>query len=152
MPLSPGQILNNRFRIVTLLGQGGFGAVYKVWDINLKRPMALKENLDTSPDAQRQFLREAQMLASLDHPNLTRVTLYFVIAQQGQYLVRLLRRRRTGHPLSIYPIQLRLAAFEEAFTHISLPAPLPGLARDHIQRPEGGRGPLPLGVPHGVPL
>jgi serine/threonine protein kinase len=28
MPLSPGQILNNRYRIVRLLGQGGFGAVY----------------------------------------------------------------------------------------------------------------------------
>jgi len=32
MPLTPGQILNNRYRIVKLLGQGGFGAVYRAWE------------------------------------------------------------------------------------------------------------------------
>ena len=30
MPLSQGQVLNNRYRIVKLLSQGGFGAVYRV--------------------------------------------------------------------------------------------------------------------------
>ena len=62
MPLETGQILNNRYRIVKLLGQGGFGAVYRAWDINLERPRALKENLEISPEAQRQFKREAQIL------------------------------------------------------------------------------------------
>jgi serine/threonine protein kinase len=35
MPLTSGQTLNNRYRIVKLLGQGGFGAVYRAWDTNL---------------------------------------------------------------------------------------------------------------------
>jgi formylglycine-generating enzyme required for sulfatase activity len=87
MPLSQGQILNNRYRIETLLGQGGFGAVYRVWDTNLERPMALKENLDTSPEAQRQFKREAQILFDLSHPNLPKVIDCFIIPDQGQYLV-----------------------------------------------------------------
>src|SRR5512139_2729597 len=87
MPLSPGQTLNNRYRIVKLLGQGGFGAVYRAWDTNLERPRALKENLDTSPEAQRQFKREAQILSDLAHPNLPRVIDHFVIPGQGQYLV-----------------------------------------------------------------
>jgi hypothetical protein len=56
MPLSPGQILNNRYRIVKILGQGGFGAVYRAWDTTFDLPIALKENTETSPEAQRQFL------------------------------------------------------------------------------------------------
>lgn len=87
MPLQQGQVLNNRYRTVKLLGQGGFGAVYKAWDINLNKACAVKENLDTSPEAQRQFAREATVLANLSHPNLPRVTDHFSLPGQGQYLV-----------------------------------------------------------------
>lgn len=87
MPLSQGQVLKERYRIVKLLGQGGFGAVYRAWDMNLSRPCAVKENLDASNEAQRQFQREALILAGLSHPNLPRVTDYFFLTGQGQYLV-----------------------------------------------------------------
>ncbi len=87
MSLSQGQVLNNRYRIAKLIGQGGFGAVYRAWDISLNQPCALKENLDTSQEAQRQFYREATFLASLRHPNLPRVTDHFLIPGLGQYLV-----------------------------------------------------------------
>jgi len=87
MPLEQGQVLNNRYRIVSLLGQGGFGAVYRAWDINLKRPCAVKENLDATPEAQEQFERTAIILAGLRHPNLALVSDHFFIPGQGQYLV-----------------------------------------------------------------
>jgi peptide/nickel transport system substrate-binding protein len=87
MPLTSGQVLNNRYRIVKLLGQGGFGAVYRAWDVNLSRPCAVKENMDASPEAQAQFGREATILANLIHNNLARVTDYFFLPGQGQYLV-----------------------------------------------------------------
>src|SRR5512139_1574257 len=87
MPLTAGQVLNNRYRIVSLLAQGGFGAVYRAWDINLNRPCAVKENMDVSPEAQRQFTREATVLANLSHPNMPRVTDHFILPGQGQYLV-----------------------------------------------------------------
>lgn len=88
MPLTTGQTLhNNRYRIVKLIGQGGFGAVYRAWDTVLNQPAALKENLDTSQEAQRQFEREAQMMAGLRHPNLPRVIDHFFLPGQGQYLV-----------------------------------------------------------------
>jgi serine/threonine protein kinase len=87
MPLAATQVLNNRYRIVALLGQGGFGAVYRAWDLNLKRPCAVKENLDTSAEAQRQFEREAELLANLSHPNLPRVLDSFLLPSLGQYLV-----------------------------------------------------------------
>ena len=88
MPLAPGDVLhNNRYRIVRLLGQGGMGAVYRAWDTILEIPVAIKENLDTSPEAQRQFTGEARILARLAHPSLPRVIDTFFAPGQGQYLV-----------------------------------------------------------------
>ncbi len=87
MPLAQGQVLQNRYRIVKLIGQGGFGAVYRAWDLSLNHPCALKENFDTSTEAQRQFQREASILANLRHPHLPRVTDHFFISNLGQYLV-----------------------------------------------------------------
>jgi serine/threonine protein kinase len=87
MTLSIGQVVDNRYRIVSLLGQGGFGAVYKAWDTRLERPCALKENLASSPEAEKQFGKEATILANLNHPNLPRVIDHFTVPGQGQYLV-----------------------------------------------------------------
>jgi len=87
MPLEQGNILNDRYRILSILGQGGFGAVYRAADMTLKRPCAVKENLDTTAEAQRQFEKEAIVLAQLSHPNLPRVQDHFTISGQGQYLV-----------------------------------------------------------------
>jgi formylglycine-generating enzyme required for sulfatase activity/serine/threonine protein kinase len=87
MALKPGELLHQRYRIAGLLEQGGFGAVYRAWDISLGHPCAVKENLDASAEARQQFEREAKILAGLSHPNLPRVTDHFFIAAQGQYLV-----------------------------------------------------------------
>ena len=87
MPLAQGQVIENRYRTVRLIGQGGFGAVYRAWDLRLKSPCALKENFDGSAEAQRQFEREASVLANLRHPNLPRVSDYFSVPGQVQYLV-----------------------------------------------------------------
>lgn len=85
--LKRGEVLQSRYRIEQELGRGGFGAVYKAWDANLSKLCAVKENLETSPAAQRQFKREATVLAGLTHPNLPRVIDHFIIQGQGQYLV-----------------------------------------------------------------
>jgi serine/threonine protein kinase len=87
MPLSSGQVLNNRYRIQTLLGQGGFGFVYQAWDLNLNMPVAVKELSSASPLADQQFSVEARRLASLRHPNLPYVVDHFTLPDQGQYLV-----------------------------------------------------------------
>lgn len=82
-----GLVLLGRYRILSELGRGGYGAVYRAWDIHLNKAVAIKENLDTTPEAQRQFGREASILAHLSHPNLVRVTDHFAIPGEGQYLV-----------------------------------------------------------------
>ncbi len=88
MPLEIGSsIHHDRYCIIGLLGQGGMGAVYVAHDTSLDKTVAIKENLETSPEAQKQFNREANILAHLSHSNLPRVTDYFFIPGQGQYLV-----------------------------------------------------------------
>lgn len=84
MPLAQGQVLNNRYRIAALLAQGGFGAVYRAWDLNLNSPVALKENLTGTPEAVSQFTIEAKLLANLRHENLPYVIDYFSLPGQGE--------------------------------------------------------------------
>ncbi|MBN1152925.1 MAG: SUMF1/EgtB/PvdO family nonheme iron enzyme [Dehalococcoidia bacterium] len=93
MSLAPGETLQSRYRIVALLGQGGMGAVYRAWDLRLKAPVALKEQipqpaLDPAMLAQlrQQFEQEAVTLARLSHPNLVKVTDFFEEGQNA-YLV-----------------------------------------------------------------
>lgn len=87
MTLEQGTLLNGRYRIVDILGQGGMGSVYRAMDENLGVEVAVKENLFTTDEYSRQFRLEAVILASLRHPNLPRVTDHYVIDNVGQYLV-----------------------------------------------------------------
>lgn len=87
MPISVGTLLNNRYRIVSILGQGGMGAVYRATDEHLSISVAVKENLFLTEEYGRQFQREAHILAGLRHNNLPHVTDYFSLENQGQYLV-----------------------------------------------------------------
>lgn len=84
--LENGSTLNQRYRIDGRLGQGGMGAVYLAYDITLQIQVAVKENLNVDPIAERQFRREASLLATLRHQNLPRVTDHFILDGR-QYLV-----------------------------------------------------------------
>ncbi|RLB23251.1 MAG: serine/threonine protein kinase, partial [Deltaproteobacteria bacterium] len=93
MTLEVGKILQNRYRVISMLGQGGMGAVYKAWDARLNVAVALKEMIPQpglSPEVLQelrgQFQQEAQVLARLSHPSLVRVIDFF--EEQGNaYLV-----------------------------------------------------------------
>ena len=76
------QILQGRYRIITLLGRGGMGAVYLAHEIQLDTDCVVKEMLPQNDPSQgkiaaEQFLREAKTLAGLRHPNLPRVSHFF---------------------------------------------------------------------------
>ena len=93
MALENDSILNERYAIQGMLGQGGMGAVYRGRDVSLERAVAVKER---APDpngtpqgmaqARAQFRREAQTLAQLSHPNLPRIYDYFSVGD-SEYIV-----------------------------------------------------------------
>lgn len=87
MPLNPEQVLYDRYRIDQVISQGGFGRVYRAWDLRLNNPCAIKESLLESPAMARLFTHEAMLLARLNHPNLPRVYDSFDLPGVGQYLV-----------------------------------------------------------------
>ncbi len=72
-----------RFQLVTLLGKGGMGDVYKAYDPTLKRYMALKILRHEEPETLQRFLREARAQAQVEHPNVCK------IYESGEY---------NGHP------------------------------------------------------
>src|SRR4029434_4340476 len=75
--LAPETVLQNRYRIIRLLGQGGMGAVYEAIDQRLDTTVALKETLFSDERLRKQFEREARLLARLHHPALPRVSAHF---------------------------------------------------------------------------
>ena len=87
MPLEIDSFILDRYRIKKILGHGGMGSVYMAIDENIHIPVAIKENLVLSENYSTQFKNEAIILAGLRHPNLPRVSDYFYLPGQGQYLV-----------------------------------------------------------------
>ena len=72
MPLSVGDKLGH-CEVLSLLGEGGMGEVYKARDTTLKRDVALKvlpASFLRDTERMARFQREAEVLASLDHPNV----------------------------------------------------------------------------------
>lgn len=71
-----GHTLGGRYRLETLLGQGGMSAVYRADDPNLRRAVAIKlihGHLAGDPEFVRRFEEEAAAVAQLRHPNIVQV-------------------------------------------------------------------------------
>jgi serine/threonine-protein kinase PknG len=87
--LQVGQILANRYKLVSVVGGGGMGTVFKGLDLNLKsrqepegRPVAVKAIINSSdPELLAAAVEEREMLIRLDHPNIVRI--YDIVMQNG---------------------------------------------------------------------
>lgn len=83
--LKPGALLQNRYSILRVLGVGGMGSVYQARDMrfpNVVKYVAVKEIINIADPSMREmvvriFEREANTLASLDHPAIPKIYDYF---------------------------------------------------------------------------
>ncbi|HKR02509.1 MAG TPA: DUF4268 domain-containing protein [Pyrinomonadaceae bacterium] len=86
MALAPNTILQNRYRVVRKLGEGGMGSVYLAIDERFDSEVAIKESHYSDEASRKQFEREARLLNKLRHPAMTRVIDHFTEGD-GQFLV-----------------------------------------------------------------
>lgn len=71
-----GRIINNRYQLESMLGDGGMGAVYRAHDRNLNRQVAIKlmhEQYARQEEFRNRLIQEAQTAAQLDHPSIVRI-------------------------------------------------------------------------------
>ena len=118
-------ILQNEYKIISVLGQGGFGITYLAEDINLNYKVVIKEflpqdmatrdetrinvtpftkDVDSYTHLLKRFSEEAQLLANMKHPNVVKVirffnannTAYFVMEYaEGETLKAYLQQHKT---------------------------------------------------------
>ena len=82
--MKPEQI--GKYELLARLGQGGMGEVWRAYDTQLRRYVAIKllhADLQANPDFVAHFLREAQLVASLRHPNIVQVHDFQLMNTQG---------------------------------------------------------------------
>jgi len=138
-PATPGRIgeparlstVENRYQFKSAIGQGGMGKVDLVWDTDLMRNLAVKKILPAladDPELVRDFIREAQVTASLDHPNIVPLhdlgitpagELYFTMKYlKGMTLQELIERLSHGEPNYVeeYPLPRRFRFFMQVLS------------------------------------
>ena len=111
-PLKTGEVLKDRYHISRIIGQGGMGSIYLADDLRLEgRLCALKEVFHDPQisealrqQSREQFMREATVLARLDHPNLPKVSDFFSIDERDYLVMDFV----PGRDLSVLMTEARL--------------------------------------------
>jgi hypothetical protein len=88
--MAVGAVIDGKYRVDAVIGQGGMGAVFRAWDLRLERAVAIKvvrADLLSDPDSRARFRRESQIVARLQHPAIVTVFDYGTLPDGAAYLV-----------------------------------------------------------------
>jgi len=125
--LVKGQIILDRYKVISLIGRGAMGAVYRVEQLSIRKQVALKtlNPISASDVNVRRFQNEALAASKLEHPNLVRALDYGWLGNQpfmvmdlveGPTLAQHLRLKTTLTPQSAYQIFIPIC-FALAYAH-----------------------------------
>ncbi len=162
--LSEGSLINNRYRVIGLIGGGAMARVYKVEHVELGTVHALKEQQGEDEDAGvtetsiETALREARILSKLSHPGIPKVTdffreggkVYFVMDFVDGQTLKSILDRNGGRPLDM-PTVLRWGIqICDVLTYLHSQIP-PIIFRDIkpsnlIRRPDGTVSMIDFGI------
>jgi len=126
----PGMVLD-RYRCTRELGRGAMGVVYRAWDTNLEREVAIKvmaEELRQNAEAMALFTQEAKSLAALNHANIVHIYDQVTVADKVYMIMELVDGTTLEHTLldkKIYPWREALVLIDQL---------LQGLAYAHARR------------------
>jgi serine/threonine-protein kinase len=120
---APGSIVAGRFRVESLLGEGGMASVYRATDLATSRPIALKllrPDLCAIPEAASRFRREGELLQAFAHPGIVRVETFGALEDgalflamellAGETLGALMRRSGPLDPSDVAPLLAGICA------------------------------------------
>src|SRR5262245_28243700 len=72
-PFKPGDVFAGRYRMVTRIGRGGMGDVWRTDDLILETPVALKLIYSSAPEWRELLLNEVRLSRQIPHPSVCRV-------------------------------------------------------------------------------
>jgi tetratricopeptide (TPR) repeat protein len=159
--LSAYQSFGERFEILELLGEGGMGRVYKAWDRELEKVVALKTirgEQAENPDALKRFKQELLLARQITHKNVIRIhdmgeaegvkffTMEFIVGESLKELVR--RKGRLPVPRAVSIARQILGALEEAHSQGVIHRDLK--PQNIMIDPEGGARVMDFGIARSV--
>src|SRR5712691_4439837 len=108
MAISPGTRIS-AYEVMSQLGEGGMGVVFRARDTKLLRDVALKvlpDHFADDPDRLSRLQREAQLLASLNHPNIAQIYGLEQIGNTGCIVMELVEGDTLSERLKNGPLRL----------------------------------------------
>lgn len=125
--LKVGDLLNNKYRIVREVGEGGMGAVFLAEDQLLKRQVIIKALLsETDPDLIAQSIKEREFLAMIKHANIVSIYDFIASGQQGYIVMEYVHGKTLdqiiedqGHPFDVAEAIKYMLGILPAFTYLA---------------------------------
>ncbi len=97
--MQPQDILEQRYVLTGLLGQGGFGKVWRAFDTRIRREVAVKIGRPRSAQEARRFALEAELVGNLNHPRIAALYDYGETWYRGERLIFLVMELVPGDTL-----------------------------------------------------